>query len=481
MSQDPSDANRHTRLRRQDIVIIVGVSAAFLVIYFTLAVPLLYSVIPEPSLRTFDFEENEWFEAKNVRIIDGYGQMDRAIINDELFYDINYHSKKTFNTIIRSELDILYGGEVERSISPDPLLLEAGGNANQHIRFFSDKVGMNQIRFVVNVLNVTDNSAFTRIPLVYNIPIYSQEASILLDQNQVTTIGVAVSIPVGFATIFGLIISLNLSRRQIEEMETQNNLQSDRIEREEQQRRINEQERLRSIINAHTSELVRRMKPFESYWVKQVVDHEDGKSYLQHLITDKRSLFDAISKSYTVELDENRRKNQLEKKLCSLLNEFRDSKSAVTHDVQHYNFVSETTKYLMKHLGDNAIERFNIGFVNDYQGKGYRISHKDMYHVLIYPDEAMAKEIAAKLNAIISDPAILDEATKYRETIRASETYITECENALKRLAADIESKGATLQGACDTCIGNYSSTEIMQFKKALDEMTKTDLFKRLS
>lgn len=464
-----------TRLTRRDGLVIVTVASAFLAVYFTVALPFIRSAIPEPYLRVFDFTENEWFEAKNVKIIDGFGHLDRAVANDELFYDINYANKKSFEIAIQSKLEIVYGGTTVNTISPDPVVLPVDGDGHQRIRFFTDNIGMNQIRLIVTVQNATDSTIYDMVPLTFNIPVYSQEESILLDQNQITFTGVAISIPIGFGTIFGLIISLNLSRRQIAQMTKENELASIRMAREDAQRKSDEQEKLRESIGNHTSRLVHELKPTESYWIDQIGSSRHGERFVKHVFTGDRDLFDRLNDTIKIGKAMESRKSKLKQKLESRI--LGAIQNTLSSEADIHRFIAEAADHIMNNVGTEKWRDFQPQF-KESMGAIHYLTQLEFKYSLVYDDEKKANETSSRLNAIAADPIIAKEAGEYQEARKSFETNSKDCKNALENLVSDIDSKGRKLQGACDSCIGNYAEEEVSKLKTSFDELSKTELYK---
>lgn len=209
------------QLTRKDLIRIVAVGVVFAAIYVTLILPLLQSAIPfDLALRRFEFRQNEWFEARDVRIIDNFNPR-LAVTNDEMFYEIEYRNLKLYELSIDAELQIIFGGIVVDSFDTSNVILSASGTGQHNIRFFTNHTGENQLILNTRILNTTGSSLLGSVSSTINIPVYSVEAAAQERQNEITLYGVIVSVPIGFATIIGLVISLNLNRRQAEGLRQQ--------------------------------------------------------------------------------------------------------------------------------------------------------------------------------------------------------------------------------------------------------------------
>jgi hypothetical protein len=216
------------RLTVRDVVILAVISVAFTVIYFSVIYPYIISAIPDRTLTTFNFRENEWFDAPNVMIVNNFRGSGPSVVNDELFYQIKYSNKKPFPIRIEPVLEIMYGGKVMDNVTDSALEISPNSSGQHRVRFFTNHIGENQLIFTARVTNVSDSSPFGVVQTTINIPIYSQEAAAQIEQNQIALF----SIPVGFATIVGLIVSLNLSRRQADGLQKQNELMGTQFNRE---------------------------------------------------------------------------------------------------------------------------------------------------------------------------------------------------------------------------------------------------------
>jgi hypothetical protein len=194
-------------------VITAAASAAWLIIYFSVVFPYIPTIIPQGALTTFNFKENEWFDAPNVRIIDRFRPSGPGIANDELFYEINYTNKQGYSISIEPTLEIQFGGRITNTLTDIPTTIPPDGSGQHKIRFFSSNIGENQVIFSANVLNTTDGLSLGMVTTTINIDIHSQESATLKEQNVIAQNGVLISVAVGTVTAAVLVLSLSPDAR----------------------------------------------------------------------------------------------------------------------------------------------------------------------------------------------------------------------------------------------------------------------------
>lgn len=213
------------RLKLKHWVILIAIELTFTIIYFGFIWPNMPSIGSYSPLGTFQFSENEWFEAKNIEITDAFTSSGFTVANDELFYNIKYTNKKPFAIVIRPELEVIYGGNVANSITDiDPVTINPGSSGEHKVRFFVSTIGINQILFRTEVSNST-NDVLGTPQVLYNIRVLSVEAFQQLEQNRIAFWGVAISIIVAIASIYVGTASVVMSRRQNQLTMQQMNLQ----------------------------------------------------------------------------------------------------------------------------------------------------------------------------------------------------------------------------------------------------------------
>jgi hypothetical protein len=212
-------------MTRKDWVVLLAIASIFTLIYFTFLLPFLRSnLISLQEITRFDFRENEYFEANQIKIFNKF-RTERVVANDELSYDIVYKNKKNETIAIQPQLQIMHGGVIQKDIPNMPLVsIEAFESKPQSKIFFMDLIGENQVVLTAHILNTTDMSEIVAIQQTINVPVFSQEESIMLSNNETTNWGVILSILVAFGTISGLVVTSELSRRQLAEVREQNEL-----------------------------------------------------------------------------------------------------------------------------------------------------------------------------------------------------------------------------------------------------------------
>jgi hypothetical protein len=194
-------------------IILGAIEIVWIIIYFGFISPNLPGLIS--PLGRFAFPENEWFEAQGVEITDSFTNTPFTVANDELFYNIKYTNKKPFTIAVKPDLQVLYGGEIVRSVSADPVNIDPMGSNEHHVRFFTDKVGINQIVFKVNVLNATSLEGLGSVQETYNIKVLSVEAFQQVEQNKIAFFAIPISVAVAIASTFLGIESIRMSRKQM--------------------------------------------------------------------------------------------------------------------------------------------------------------------------------------------------------------------------------------------------------------------------
>lgn len=209
--------------KAMEYIIFVIVIVVFTVVYFGFYYPYALSKISFQEIVSFPYRSNEWFEG-NAKIINNFRE---GLIapNDELTYEITYQNKKLEDLLIESKLEILFGGKVVNTVTPnDRLIIPPLESHSQRIIFHPQDIGENQIRLVVSILNSTDYSVIDTVPGTINIDIVSFADALQRQANSYTFTGLLISAGVGGVTAISLIFSIVMSNRHLTTLKEQNEI-----------------------------------------------------------------------------------------------------------------------------------------------------------------------------------------------------------------------------------------------------------------
>lgn len=478
------------RLTRQDGIILIIIGIIFFILYYTFILPYIQSLLPEePYLVAFDFIENEWFEG-DVRIVDNFQRADVVVVNDELFYSIAYNNKKDHEITIEPQLEVMYGGQVVQTIEDIPAVTIAPKESGSHkVRFFSDKVGMNQIIYKVNVVNSSDSTSYGSVQETFNIPVYSQEAAEQRYQNESTVLGIAISIPVGFATIVGLIVSLSLSRRQAEEARKENELTVQQMRETERRHNIEKRDKRQTLIGEHTSKILEEVKnAFAGVdaqevvgldWIDRIEHSKHSKRLIQHLFTDRTDLFNLLNEAIDYKEKAQTTKMELWESIQDLIaSEITQIGSHKNNETETKRFIAEAAQYMMDNIGTKDFRNFDAQY-KESMGKMYYVTQPGFQYSLVYLQKDPAEAIASKLNEIAMQSATIEKCSSYQELTRKAVALRQSCENKFEDLLSAVRTHGTKVQGACEDCIKEYDE-EASRFQSSFNELEKMSLYLHL-
>jgi hypothetical protein len=205
-------------------------SSAILIVIWTLLVsPTLYTNYG--LIKEFPDSEQKFIEEGSYKVTDRKltnNERDKVIFpNDELTYSFKVHNLKNFATTLAYQIEFFNGGVREEPIYSNYGRLDPLEEENQVTRkIYLKSSGSYDVKLNLFFSNSTDEKYAQYSPPMDSIETLSRSEQSLITQNENISNGVTVSLIIGSLTVIALVGSLLYSRREVKQLESNNEFES---------------------------------------------------------------------------------------------------------------------------------------------------------------------------------------------------------------------------------------------------------------